>query len=96
LEALIADDFIYQHGSGQNLTKGEYVELLITNGITVTDRGPLELSVRDYGDTVITYGTSSMAGMVFGQPYNGQLRFVNVWRQVGDRWELTHRNSELH
>lgn len=96
LVQLIADDFVYQHGSGQNLTKETYIDLLITGGITVIERGPLDLSVRDYGDTVITYGSSSMAGEVFGTPYDGNLRFVNVWqRQPNGVWTLTHRNSEL-
>ena len=96
LVQLIADDFVYQHGSGQNLTKETYIDLLITGGITVVERGPLNLSVRDYGDTVITYGSSSMAGKVFGELYDGNLRFVNVWqRQPNGDWTLTHRNSEL-
>ena len=96
LVQLIADDFVYQHGSGQNLTKETYIDLLITGGITVIERGPLDLSVRDYGDTVISYGSSSMAGEVFGTPYDGNLRFVNVWqRHPNGDWTLTHRNSEL-
>ena len=96
LTQLIADDFVYQHGSGQNLSKEAYVDLLITDGITVIERGLLDLSVRDYGDTVITYGSSPMAGEVFGQSYDGNLRFVNVWRrQPNGDWTLTHRNSEL-
>ncbi len=96
LTQLIADDFVYQHGSGQNLSKEAYIDLLITDGITVIERGPLDLSVRDYGDTVITYGSSPMAGEVFGQSYAGNLRFMNVWqRQPNGDWALTHRNSEL-
>ncbi|MEM8807470.1 MAG: nuclear transport factor 2 family protein [Cyanobacteria bacterium P01_G01_bin.38] len=96
LEGLIANDFVYQHGSGQNLTKAVYIDLLVKGDITVADRGPLDLSVRDYGDTVITYGSSSMTGRVFGAPYDGDLRFINVWRQQPDgQWILTHRNSEL-
>ncbi|MEL6381906.1 MAG: nuclear transport factor 2 family protein [Cyanobacteria bacterium J06626_18] len=96
LVQLIADDFVYQYGSGQNLTKESFIDLLTTGGITVTKRGPLDLSVRDYGDTVITYGSSAMAGEEFGQSYDGNLRFVNVWqRQPNGDWTLTHRNSEL-
>ena len=96
LVQLIADDFVYQYGSGQNLTKESFINLLITGSITVGKRGPLDLSIRDYGDTVITYGSSSMAGEEFGQSYDGNLRFVNVWqRQPNGDWTLTHRNSEL-
>ncbi|MDX2264727.1 MAG: nuclear transport factor 2 family protein [Hyphomicrobiales bacterium] len=95
LEALIADDFLYQHGSGKLLDKATFVNLLTTGGITVTRRGALNLSFRDYGDTVISYGDSELAGVAFGQPYDGRLRFVDVWRKSDGRWRMTHRNSEL-
>jgi hypothetical protein len=95
LQAIIADDFLYQHGSGKLLDKATYIDLLTTGGITVAKRGPLKLNFRDYGDTVISYGESTMAGKVFGQPYDGRLRFVNVWRSTGGQWRMTHRNSEL-
>lgn len=95
-EEMIADDFVYQHGSGRNLTKEAYIELLVTQGITVETLGPLELQIRDYGDVVISYGVSPMSGRVFYEfPYDGRLRFVNVWRFHDGRWRLHHRNSEL-
>jgi ketosteroid isomerase-like protein len=95
LERILADDFVYQHGSGRNLDRKTFIDLATTGGITVAKRGPLDLSFRDYGDTVISYGESTMAGTVFGNVYDGRLRFVNVWHQEQGRWRLAHRNSEL-
>lgn len=96
MQELLSEDFVYQHGSGQNLTKAKYIELLSEGEITVEKLGELELSVRDYGSTVISYGSSPMSGQLFGNPYSGRLRFVNVWHKDKDgSWHLTHRNSEL-
>lgn len=96
MQEMLSEDFVYQHGSGQNFTKARYVELLSEGGITVEELGELELSVRDYGDTVISYGSSPMSGQIFGNSYSGRLRFVNVWhKDESGRWHLTHRNSEL-
>jgi ketosteroid isomerase-like protein len=96
MQEVLSEDFVYQHGSGRILSKAEYVKLLFEGEITVETLGALDLSVRDYGDTVISYGSSPMSGQVFGNPYAGRLRFVNVWhKDEDDRWRLTHRNSEL-
>ena len=96
LHDLLTDDFAYQHGSGKLLTKAQYIDLLYTGGITVTQRGELSLRIRDYGDTIITYGSSTMAGEIFGGAYDGRLRCINIWRRLGNgKWQLAHRNSEL-
>lgn len=97
LDELLADDFIYQHGSGKNLDKAKYTHLLMTNGITVTAMGAMEINVRDYDNVVITYGSSELEGVVFyDHPYAGRLRFVNIWKKGQDgSWKLHHRNSEL-
>jgi ketosteroid isomerase-like protein len=64
--------------------------------ITVRKAGPLQASLRDFGDTVVTHGTRWFEGEAKDQPYAGTLRFVNVWhRNSQGRWQLTHRNSEL-
>lgn len=36
-----------------------------------------------------------MSGRVFGAPYDGYLRFVNVWAREGQSLTLLHRNSEF-
>ena len=96
MQAMLSEDFVYQHGSGQNFTKAEYVELLSKGEITVEKLGELDLSVRDYGGTVISYGSSPMSGQIFGNAYSGRLRFVNTWQKdKNGGWRLTHRNSEL-
>ena len=95
MDAMLTDDFVYQHGSGQNFSKRQYAEYLSNGEITVESLGNLNIDVRDYGDVAVTYGGSNMTGFIFGSPYDGYLRFVNVWVRDGGAWRLQHRNSEL-
>ncbi len=95
LDALLHADFRYQHGGGRLLDAAAYRGLLVEGGITVETLGPLDLTVRDLGDTLVTFGHSAMSGQVFGGPYDGYLRFVNVWVREGGEFRLLHRNSEF-
>lgn len=95
LQTLIADDFVYQHGSGETYDKATYISLLVTGAITVETRGPLAIKLHDFGAVAVAYGESPMSGKLDGAAYNGRLRFLNIWRKQDGRWRLTHRNSEL-
>ncbi len=93
---VLSEDFLYQHVTGNTFTRADIVRIFGSGEITVTKAGPLKAELRDYGDTVISYGTRWFEGELKGQPYAGTLRFVNVWHKRPDgRWVLTHRNSQL-
>jgi len=96
MRAVMSADFLYQHVSGNTYTRDDIVRLFGSGEITVTKAGPLKADLRDYGSTVVSHGTRWLEGELKGQPYAGNLRFVNVWHRGSDgRWLLTHRNSEL-
>ncbi|MBC8051152.1 MAG: nuclear transport factor 2 family protein [Chitinophagales bacterium] len=94
---IIAEEFNYQHTTGNTYTKPEIMDIFTSGKITVTFWGPLSIDIKDYGDTVISYGVSPAEGALGGAKYAGKLRFVDVWRRTGPgaAWRLTHRNSEL-
>jgi len=93
---IMSPDFLYQHVTGNTYTRADIVRIFGGGEITVNKTGPLIAELRDYGNTVITYGTRWLEGELKGQQYAGKLRFVNVWHKGGDgRWQLTHRNSQL-
>ena len=95
MDDLFADDFAYQHGSGTTFGKAAFVELIGSGAVTVTRADAPTMTVRDLGDTVVTYGNGIVEGMIGPDPYATDLRFVNVWHRVDDGWRLLHRNSEL-
>lgn len=96
MTAVMSTDFVYQHVTGNTYTRADIVRIFGGGEITVSKTGPLRTELRDYGNTVVSHGTRWLEGELNGQPYAGNLRFVNVWHRAPDgRWQLTHRNSEL-
>lgn len=92
---IIADGFRYQHPSGATLTEAEFLQLFTSGTLVVTRADVPTSTVLDYGDTIVTFGQSAVEATVGGEPANGTIRFVNVWRRDGRTWRLTHRNSEF-
>jgi ketosteroid isomerase-like protein len=95
LNALIADDFAYQHPTGNTYDKADFVAQFTSKNVTVTKLGAVDRSVRDFGPTVVVYGSNAIEGMLGGQPYAGTIRWVNVWRNQNGGWRIVHRNSEI-
>lgn len=95
LEAIIADDFAYQHPTGNTYGKAAFIREFTSGNVTVARIGEVERRVRDHGQTVIVSGSNPIEGMLAGQAYAGTMRFVNVWRNEGAGWRIVHRNSEI-
>jgi ketosteroid isomerase-like protein len=95
LDALIADDFAYQHPTGTTYAKAAFIAEFTSGNVTVARIGAVERRLRDYGQTVIVSGSNPIEGMLAGRPYAGTMRFVNVWRNEGAGWRIVHRNSEI-
>lgn len=95
IAALLADEFVYQHVTGNDYSKADIVRIFSTREITVDQAGPIEATIRDYGSVALSFGSVRIAGTLGGTPYSGRLRFVDLWRRDADRWLLVHRNSEL-
>lgn len=95
LEALIGDDFAYQHPTGNTYGKAAFIAEFVSRNVTIDQLGAVERKVCDYGPTVVVYGANPIAGMLSGQRYAGTIRWVNIWRQDGAGWRIVHRNSQI-
>lgn len=95
LERMISADFAYQHPTGKTYNKADFIREFTSANVTVSRIGSVERAVRDFGETVVVYGSNPIAGRLAGQPYAGTIRFVNVWRKAGDEWRIVHRNSQI-
>jgi hypothetical protein len=95
-ERILADDFHYQHGSGATFSEKQFVDLIRSGAAIVTRADAPQMTVRDYGDVVVTYGAGPVDVSMGDKKLSGVLRFVNVWHRTGENsWELDHRNSEF-
>lgn len=92
---IIADGFRYQHPSGNTFTEEQFLQMFTSGSLVVTRADLPDATVLDYGDTIVTFGQGAVEATVDGAPANGDIRFVNVWRLDGGRWQLAHRNSEF-
>lgn len=92
---IFADDFTYQHGSGFDFTEETFVDLMTSGAVVVTRADAPDLKFKDYGDTVITFGASTVEGVSGEDKFGGTLRFVNVWTRSDENWQLNHRNSQF-
>ena len=61
----------------------------------VTRADTPDIRIRDFGETVVTFGAGVVEGAIGGEPFGGTLRFVNVWHREDGVWRLQHRNSEF-
>lgn len=95
MSTIFADDFVYQHGSGSNFDKAAFIELVESEAIIVIRADTPDLTFRDFGDIVVTYGNGRVDGTVGPDPFATNLRFVNIWHNANGSWQLIHRNSEL-
>ncbi len=92
---IFAADFLYQHGSGQDFDEPTFLGLISSGAAVVTRADTPELRIRDFGETVVTSGSSRVEGQIGEVPFGGTLRFVNVWHRDDGAWYLHHRNSEF-
>ena len=92
---IFANDFLYQHGSGQDFDEAAFLALISSGAAVVTRADTPDLRIRDFGETVVTSGASRVEGRIGDDPFGGTLRFVNVWNRDGGAWRLEHRNSEF-
>lgn len=92
---VFADDFVYQHGSGATFDRAAFIDLIASKAVVVTRADDPDMTVRDFGDVIVTYGAGRVDGAVGPDPFATNLRFVNVWRRIDGDWRLAHRNSEL-
>ena len=92
---IFADDFLYQHGSGQDFDEESFLALISSGAAVVTRADTPDLRIQDFGETVVTSGSSRVEGQIGEAPFGGTLRFVNVWHKDDGAWHLHHRNSEF-
>lgn len=95
MSTIFADDFVYQHGSGTTYNKAAFIELVESEAIIINRAETPDLTFRDFGHVIVTYGNGRVDGTVGSAPFATNLRFVNVWHKAEGSWQLVHRNSEL-
>jgi ketosteroid isomerase-like protein len=89
LEAWLADDFIYTHSNGKSQTKAEFIDA-IAQRENPPDRIDTGIGVEFHDDIAVTRGDLDIE--YHDDRPNLYMRYVRVYRLVGDRWRaISHR-----
>lgn len=87
LDTILADDLTYTHTTGNTQTKSAFLSAL-ASGLVYESIEPSEVQVRIYGSVAVVTGNSAMRVSAGEQQFALSIRFVEVYRQQADTWQL--------
>ena len=88
LDRLLADDLTYAHSSTVLETKAEYLASLRSGALKYTALTHEAQHVRLYGDTAVLTGLSTVDALSQGKPGTVRLRFLIIYVQRRDQWQM--------
>lgn len=88
LDRLLADDLTYAHSSTVVESKAEYLASLRSGALKYTSLKHESTLVRVYGDTAVLTGLSTVQALTRGKPGAVKLRFLIVYVQRHDQWQI--------
>lgn len=88
-----AQDASYVHMSGGYDDRGSFIERLRSKATVYHSREIGGVEMRQYGDTVVITGWSSIDIAVKGERKELDTRFTRVYAKDGDRWVLIANQS---
>jgi len=97
LAKIWSDDFVVTNPFNQFVTK-QQVLALVKNGVLAFKSYERNIEyVKDYGDTVIVAGSETCvwAGKIPIAGQESKLRFTQVWRKQGGKWQEVARHANI-
>lgn len=95
LELLLADDFLYATSEGTVLGKTALLEHL-RSGVTRVERITAEeLGKLRHEGVVVTMGHLAVEARHEGKSFQVRSRYVHVWIETADGWQLLARESDV-
>ncbi|MGI4792991.1 MAG: nuclear transport factor 2 family protein [Janthinobacterium lividum] len=88
LDRLLADDYALVNSRAEVEDKRQMIADYTAPGFHL-DRYVVEKPiVRRWQDGAVVGGEVALSGMSDGAPFNGRIRFADVWRLKGGRWRV--------
>ena len=91
LGRMVADDLVFIDGSGKRYGKASFIEGWTGpdddyDPVTLTDRVILPLG-KDAG---LASAEAILSGRAAGKPFRVRIRFTDIFRRHGDRWQASY------
>lgn len=97
LEALVAMDFVYTHGSARVDNRETYLERMGSDAFVFLAASYEDIAVQDHGDVAVLTGKLFFDVIPKDQaPITQRFQFIGVWKREGRGWRLTaFQNTRL-
>jgi ketosteroid isomerase-like protein len=93
LAALLADDLVYVHTSGEVESKPQFLQRLRSGSLKYRSIEPTDVHVHTYGITAVVTGRSRMAVTNSGADRQFEILYTAVYIASGGRWQLASWQS---
>ncbi len=88
LNAVLADDSIYTHGSARLDTKQSLIGNMQSGATVYTSVEPSEVKAQDLGDAVVLTGVAQIKVVSNGKPNAFGVRFTDIYAKRNGRWQM--------
>ena len=88
LSHLLHEDLLFNIPDGHTTTKAMDVEAYRSGNMRVSSFTPSNRHVNLLGDVAVVVVTVALQGTYLGQEINGSFRYLRVWKQTGDKWQI--------
>ena len=88
LARLLHDDLLFNTPDGQTATKAMDVEAYRSGNMRVSNFTPSDRQINLIGNCAVVAVTVALRGSNFGQEFKGLFRYLRVWKQIGETWQI--------
>ncbi len=93
LRRLLADDYLLVNSGGAVETKAEYIADLTAPDFRMEPFEVLRLVSRPWSGGAVRGVVALLSGTSGGHAFSGCLRFVDVWRLAGGKWQVAYSQA---
>ena len=91
VQAMLAEDFQIQMPDADLLAGDEWLEQIMAKDFVLQNFGVRNVTVVDLGNAAVVKFERRQDATYKGQPANGELYVVDVWKKEGKTWKLANR-----
>ncbi len=89
LDQLLHDDLLFNLPSGHTITKAMDLESHSSGSLMVVNKTiTRDLTINLIGDTAVVTVILELDANYDGQPFQGDFKYLRVWKQFGDHWQV--------
>ncbi len=88
LDRLLHEDLLFTLPTGQTITKAEDLASYRAGHLVVQHLQASQPQVHVIGTAAVVAVTIALAGTYQGQPLAGTYRYLRVWQQTPDTWQV--------